>query len=593
MIEFFRTGAGAFVTDHSVRTRTETPSAFVHSIGEVLKRHRYAMGKSDTSNISVRDALRTRGDDATRVIVAELKQMVDKRVWVPVLGSRITAAQRAAIIRSSMFLKQKNNPDGSFLKLKARLVAGGDQQDKELYDDLSSPTVSTSAVFTMLGISAYEKRHVSVVDISGAFLNADMRLGVPVHMRLDRTMTNLITTIDDRYKKYVDAGGGIIVLLKKALYGCVESAALWYDNLSTTMEGLGYGRNETDRCVFNRTGPDGVQCTAAVHVDDIIIMCSNNTTVLKLIEGLKSRYGVITVAHGPLLNYLGMCIDMSVSGEARITMGGYAREIVSISGVQGTSKSPATDTLFTTREDAASVTEHTRVWFHKVVAMVLYLAKRTKPECLTAVSYLATRVNRCTVDDVEKLQRLVRYVHATRDDGVVLRPGVMGVTVRLYVDASYGVHIDGKSHTGSCIVLGDVGAVHCRSSKQLIVTKSSTEAELVGLSDSANQAIHIRSFLLGQGYNMGPIIVYQDNQSCIALVQRGRSGAERTRHIHIRYFWLKERVDTGEVRVEYLRSEEMYANVLTKPLQGAQFKRETKGVTGWERDEEETDTIVF
>ena len=82
------------------------------------------MGKSVTSNISVREALRTRGDEASRVIVAELKQMLDKRVWVPVLGSRITASQRAAVIRSSMFLKRKNNPDGSFLKLEARLVAG-------------------------------------------------------------------------------------------------------------------------------------------------------------------------------------------------------------------------------------------------------------------------------------------------------------------------------------------------------------------------------------------------------------------------------------------------------------------------------------
>ena len=211
VIEFFRTGEGAFVTDHSVRTRTEAPAAFVHSIGEVLERHRHAMGKNDTSNISVREALRTRGDEAARVIKAGLQQMIDKRVWVPVLGSRITSAQRSAIIRSSMFLKRKNNPDGSFLKLKARLVAGGDQQDKELYDDLSSPTVSTSAVFTLLAVSAFEKRQVSVVDISGAFLNADMRLGVPVHMRLDRTMTNFITTIDNRYKKYVDAGGGVVV----------------------------------------------------------------------------------------------------------------------------------------------------------------------------------------------------------------------------------------------------------------------------------------------------------------------------------------------------------------------------------------------
>ena len=78
-----------------------------------------------------------------------------------------------------MFLKQKNNPDGSFLKLKARLVAGGDQQDKSLYEDLSSTTVSTSAVFTLLAIAAHERRRVAVVDISGANLNADMPSGLP------------------------------------------------------------------------------------------------------------------------------------------------------------------------------------------------------------------------------------------------------------------------------------------------------------------------------------------------------------------------------------------------------------------------------
>jgi hypothetical protein len=64
-------------------------------------------------------------------------------------------------------------------------------------------------------------------------------------------------------------------------------------------------------------------------------------------------------------------------------------------------------------------------------------------------------------------------------------------------------------------------------------------------------------------------------------MERGRSGAERTRHIQIRYFWVKERVDTREVRIEYLRTEDMYANVLTKPLQGSQFVRERDALTGW------------
>lgn len=130
-------------------------------------------------------------------------------------------------------------------------------------------------------------------------------------------------------------------------------------------------------------------------------------------------------------------------------------------------------------------------------------------------------------------------------------------------------------------MIGDVGAVHCKSSKQTIVSKSSTEAELIALSDSANQGLHLRNFLLDQGYDMGPVIIYQDNTSCMALVDRGRSGAERTRHISIRYFWIKERVQTGEAIVIHKGTKEMYANVLTKPLQGAQFLYERNCLTGW------------
>ena len=250
-------------------------------------------------------------------------------------------------------------------------MAGGDQQNKELYDDLSSPTVSTSAVFTMLAVAAHENRHVAVVDISGAFLNADMTLGVPVHMRLDRTMSDFVTEMDGRYRKYINTGGGIIVQLKKALYGCVESSGLWYDNLRSTMTNLGYERNGCDKCVFNRVGLDGHQCTAAIHVDDLLIMSKSRESMSHLIDGLRKRYGIITLAHGPTINYLGMSIDMHVRGQAMITMKGYSDEIVKTSGVQGAAKSPATDGLFEAREGAAMVSEPTRVWFHKVVAMIL------------------------------------------------------------------------------------------------------------------------------------------------------------------------------------------------------------------------------
>ena len=124
--------------------------------------------------------------------------------------------------------------------------------------------------------------------------------------------------------------------------------------------------------------------------------------------------------------------------------------------------------------------------------------------------------------------------------------------------------------------------MHCKSSKQSIVTKSSTEAELVALSDSANQGLYIRNFLISQGYTMEPVMIYQDNTPCMALAEKGRSGAERTRHIGIRNFWIRERVEIGEATIVHKGTKEMCANVHTKPLQGAQFVYERRCLTGWE-----------
>ena len=535
-------------------------------------------------NISVNEALRTRGDAAVSVIEKELTQMISKKVWTPVDLRGLSRDEKYRIIRSSMFLKEKFLTSGEFEKLKARLVAGGDQQDKTLYDDLSAPTVGTSSVFTLLCIAAYEKRSITAIDISGAYLNADMTTGLAVHMRLDKNMTNMMIKLAPEYSEYADHKGCVVVRLDKALYGCVESAALWYENLRESLSQLGYVPNTHDICVFNKHDEYGVQCTIAVHVDDLMITSISSSMIESLAAGLTKKYGDITRKDGPVVNYLGMVFDMTKAGMARVSMSGYVGDMLKESGTVGGARTPATEGLFDVRECAAMATDEQRVRFHRHVAKLLYLAKRERPDLLTAVAFLATRVTKCSVDDLVKLERLLKYVCSTRDRGLVFAPGNKGIVLSVLIDAAYGVHPDGKSHTGSCVVVGERGAVHCKSAKQQIVTKSSTEAELVALSDSSNQALHLRNFIIGQGHSCEPVTVYQDNMSCMSLIERGRSAAERTRHIAIKYFWLKERVDMGEAVVKHLGTKQMYANILTKPLQGAQFKSERHGLTGWEDD---------
>ena len=127
-------------------------------------------------------ALRERGDEARPVIFAELQQMVDKRVWSYVDVRSLSNAESRAIIRSSMFLKDKYLSSGAFEKFKARLVAGGNQQDKTLYDSLSSPTASTTSVLTVAAIAAAILRISIVANGHATTINVDRARAMRQHI---------------------------------------------------------------------------------------------------------------------------------------------------------------------------------------------------------------------------------------------------------------------------------------------------------------------------------------------------------------------------------------------------------------------------
>jgi Reverse transcriptase (RNA-dependent DNA polymerase) len=531
--------------------------------------------------ISVTAALRDRRDEATPVIMAELKQMLDKHVWHGVHTRDLSKKQRSAIIRSSMFLKDKYLASGAFERFKARLVAGGNQQDKGLYEDLSSPTVATSSVLAIAAIAAMESRKVIAIDIGGAFLNADMApTGVEVHMRLNRVMTSMLIQLDPSYEKYRESDDTVVVKLDKALYGCVEASLLWYNDLKSKLTADGFVENPYDRCVFNKIGRSGKQISIVLHVDDLMVTSESQDDLDIFGLYLKSVYPETRTTSGTVLDYVGMTFDFTTAGEVRVTMDKCIDDILTGCGVTTTKVTPGTSVLFDVR-DALRATESEAKWFHTHVAKILYLAKRVKPECLTAVAFLSTRVTMSDIDDLAKLRRLLGYIRHTRTRGIVLRIG-RTMIVKAFIDAAYGVHQEsGKSHTGCAIVLGESGPIFAKSAKQKIVTKSSTEAELVGLSDTASQAIHLRHLIIAQGYDLGPAVVYQDNMSCMALIKRGGPGSERSRHINIRHFWLSEKVTQKEVVLQHLGTEDMFANILTKPVQGAQFERERLGLTNW------------
>lgn len=531
--------------------------------------------------IGLKQALRSMPRAAVRATALELLQADDKGTMRGVLKKSLTLKQLKKIIRSSLFLKMKYDSSGKFDKLKARLVAGGHMQDRSLYDatETSSPTVNLSSVYMVAGIAAIEGRSVVTMDVGGAYLNADMRR--EVHMVLQPEVADILCRIRPKYEEYLNDDGSIIVKLEKALYGLIESSELWYRKLTGDLKSIGFKPNVKDPCVLN-CDYKGAQLTVTVYVDDIMATCVHPDGLDWLHQQLEKIYPIVSIRKGTTHSYLGQTFDFKVKGKVKITMEGYVNDLLSLYLSGGVAATPATNDLFKISEDSEQLSVEKSSEFRTVVAKFLYLAKRARPDLLLATSFLASRVKDPREEDQKKLARMLRYLEGTKHLGIVLEAN-KPIQLTAYVDASYAVHDNFKSQTGGIISLGR-GPVFANSSKQKLVSKSSTEAELIGVSDVLSHVLWARDFLLEQGHEIGSAKLYQDNTSTILLAQKGLSSSGKTRHVGVRYFFIKDRIDAGEVVVSHVSTTEMIADVLTKPLQGNLFRTLREHLLNWRED---------
>lgn len=527
------------------------------------------------STLSIKAARKIYGkelsDKATR---DELITCIQKDVWECLDPTYVTKNA----IPSKMFLTPKTLPNGEIDRIKGRIVAGGHRQDKSLYEDkeISSPTVALTSVLTMAALAAKEGKHVMTLDHKAAYLNAAME-GPRVEMLISPEVVEILCDIDTSYRKFIRADNKIAVRLKKALYGCVQSAMLWYNELTSTLESIGFKRNPYDTCSFSRAQGRSFD-RILVYVDDLFLTSDSNSRLQTIAETLKSRYDAVTYKTGLQHDFLGIHWDFTVAGQVSLSMDGYINDIIRKYNVTEQCSTPATDRLFRTTEDSPKLTTEKSEMFRSCVMTLYYLAKRTRPEILTAVSYCATRILGATVEDEKKLDRILSYLLFSKSNKMILCIG-QNPKLKAFVDASFGLYEDGKSITGVVIMLGDA-TIYVKSGKQKIVTRSSTESELVGISDALSQVLWTREYLLAAGIEVGPAIVYQDNKSTIFLANKGRSTSERSRHIKIRYFFVSHYISAGEIKLEYLPTEDMVADALTKPLHGTLFKTFADTLTG-------------
>jgi hypothetical protein len=289
--------------------------------------------------------------------------------------------------------------------------------------------------------------------------------------------------------------------------------------------------------MMNKTVEDK-QLTVAWHIDDLKVSHPKSTVVDQFIEDMENKFGKETPLNkscGKVHDYLGMMLNFSKTEEVTVTMIDYIKGILhdALKEMHGKAATPAANHLFRINlvDPVWLGKEKAEIYMH-IVMQLLYLSQRMCPDLHTAVSFLCSRLTQPDEDDYKKLVQVIKYLDSTVDMPLVLAVDDTR-NIQWWVDTSYAVHDDMKSHTGGTMSM-EKGSIYSTSTKQKLVTRSSIEAKIIGVHDVMPQLIWTTQFLDGQGVNIDESILYQDNTSSILIEKNGRSSRTKcTRHMNI------------------------------------------------------------
>jgi hypothetical protein len=493
------------------------------------------------------------------------------------------------IVNAFMFLKDKFDGNGEFVKRKSRLVASTTDQ---VFADTSSPTVNTITVMSMLHIAAAKDYELAAYDCEGAFLGTpvDRSKDGRMFIRIPKQIVSFWLQLNPEAKRLVSTNGCLYMELSKYLYGLPASSNRFHQHLKGILERGGYKKSVPDPCLFVKPGPD--PAAIGTHVDDMIVMAPTPED-LKEVEAKVEKHFKLVKQYDDF-TYVGMSIKRDRTNRLiHINMEGHLSDILDKFAPPDLkpADTPASTTLFvdmpyppstSTPDDAQR--RGTREWkrhnqpldaerkaiFHSCVMSLMYPARLARGDFLLPVNYLSTKVANPNERHFAAMMRVLRYVKGTLKRGITLGGNKIEPTV--YADASDKVHDDGRGHGGLFLSLG-LGPVFSRSTKLRLITLSSTESELLIVSDSTCYILWWRAVLdlLGCPCKK-PVTVYQDNQSAM-LMQNGHASFRRSKHIIVRDSFIKEHIDAGKIVLKYLPTEEMCADMLTKPLERQLFNR--------------------
>lgn len=494
---------------------------------------------------------------------ATYKSAIKAPVWLQAMHDEITALHtqgtwslvplpaKRNLVGCKWIFKIKRHSDGSIARHKARLVAQGFSQEPGLdYGDTFSPVVKHATIRLVLALAAHFNWSLRQLDVKNAFLHGLLQEEV--------YMSQPPGFEDSLHPHHV-------CKLHKSLYGLKQAPRAWNARFTQFLPSLGFATTYSDSSLFvKHVGSQIV--VLLLYVDDIILTGSASAAILQVIQALSTEFDITDL--GSLHFFLGIQITHTSTG-LFLSQSKYVEELLLKSEMVDAKPcdTPCLPYHRLLKNDGAPYPNPTV--YRSIVGALQYLTF-TRPDIAFSVHQVCQFIQNLMVSHFTAVKRILRYLKGTLHVGISYSKG--DLQLKAFSDADWaGDPNDRRSTTGLVIFLGD-NPISWSSKKQQTVSRSSTEAEYRALSFTTAEVDWLKQLLAFLHVSLPHIpVLFCDNLSAIALsfnpVQH-----QRTKHIEVDVHFVRERVSQKQLSVQFVSSQEQFADILTKGLSAPLFR---------------------
>uniref|UniRef100_A0A6V7IJ77 Retrovirus-related Pol polyprotein from transposon TNT 1-94 n=1 Tax=Bracon brevicornis TaxID=1563983 RepID=A0A6V7IJ77_9HYME len=528
------------------------------------------------AEIPVHEALKGADrDEWLQAMATEMQSIIKNETWIIV-----DRPKNEKTISSRIILRNKYNADGSIEKRKARIVARGFSQRPGIdFDETFAPVARISSIRMATALAAEYQLKIKQFDIVTAYLNGilEEEIWMELPQFAEETLETLIgkelknSEIKNRADKMLQEiqSGDKVCLMKKALYGLRQAGRRWHLRLSEEIKNFGLLSSEYDPCTFYAGRGEEI-FMVIIYVDDILVLSRNDGKIKKFQDHLTKHFEL------KILGDVKYCLGIEFTKNQDVfslNQKGYIIDILNRFNM-AEANAVISPIDVSTKLMKGEKEDHKRSDFpyQELIGSLMYLSTCTRPDIAYVTSYLSQYNTNYNETHWNAAKRVLRYLKGTSDMGIHFKKTSKPLVG--YVDADWANCLDDRrSYTGYVFILAGC-PISWESRKQRTVALSSTEAEYMALTEATKEAMYLRRFLMELGFeSLTDLQLFCDNNGALKLAKNPVYHS-RTKHIDVKHHFVREALETDDhLRISYIPTTEMTADILTKGLPGSNHRK--------------------